>query len=84
MLLLVLTVGLLALRVGPLYAPFFVYFQSYLVFGLVMLVRAYRAQPSSFKRNRTLLVILGSGTLAGLANGLLVTRVGIAPFIARM
>jgi signal transduction histidine kinase len=51
---------------GPLYAPFFVYFQSYLVFGLVMLVRAYRAQPSSFKRNRTLLVILGVGvSLAG-------------------
>ena len=51
---------------GPLYAPFFVYFQSYLVLGLVMLVRAYRAQPSSFKRNRTLLVILGVGvSLAG-------------------
>jgi len=32
----------------------------------------------------TLLIILGSGTLAGLANGLLVTRVGIAPFIATL
>jgi len=32
----------------------------------------------------TLLVILGSGTLAGFANGLLVTRVGIAPFIATL
>jgi ribose transport system permease protein len=32
----------------------------------------------------TLLVILGSGTLAGLLNGLLVTRVGIAPFIATL
>jgi len=32
----------------------------------------------------TLLVVLGSGTLAGLANGLLVTRVGIAPFIATL
>ena len=51
---------------GPLYAPFFVYFQSYLVFGLIMLVRAYGSQPSSFKRNRTLLVILGVGvSLAG-------------------
>jgi signal transduction histidine kinase len=51
---------------GPLYAPFFVYFQSYLVFGLVRLVRAYGSQPSSFKRNRTLLVILGVGvSLAG-------------------
>jgi signal transduction histidine kinase len=51
---------------GPLYAPFFAYFQSYLVLGLVKLVRAYGAQPSSFKRNRTLLVILGVGvSLAG-------------------
>jgi len=32
----------------------------------------------------TLLIILGSGTLAGLINGLLVTRVGIAPFIATL
>jgi two-component system NtrC family sensor kinase len=44
---------------GPLYAPFVVYFQSYLVLGLVRLVRAYHAQSSSFRRNRTLLVILG-------------------------
>jgi hypothetical protein len=51
---------------GALYAPFFVYFQSYLVLGLVKLVRAYSVQPSSFKRNRTLLVILGVGvSLAG-------------------
>jgi signal transduction histidine kinase len=51
---------------GPLYVPFFAYFQSYLVLGLVKLVRAYGAQPSSFKRNRTLLVILGVGvSLAG-------------------
>jgi signal transduction histidine kinase len=45
---------------GPLYAPFFVYFQSYLVLGLVRLVRAYGSQSSSFKRNRTLLVIMGA------------------------
>ncbi len=32
----------------------------------------------------TLLVLLGSGTLAGFLNGLLVTRVGIAPFIATL
>jgi signal transduction histidine kinase len=51
---------------GLLYAPFFLYFQSYLIVGLVMLVRAYGVQPSSFKRNRTLLVILGVGvSLAG-------------------
>src|SRR3989441_997279 len=44
---------------GPLYVPFFVYFQSYLVLGLVRLVQAYASQSSSFKRNRTLLVIVG-------------------------
>jgi signal transduction histidine kinase len=52
---------------GPLYAPFFVYFQSYLVLGLVRLVRAYRSQSSSFKRNRTLLVI--SGVVVSLLGG---------------
>lgn len=44
---------------GALYAPFFVYFETYLVVGLVWLVRAYRAIESSFRRNRTLLVICG-------------------------
>lgn len=44
---------------GPAYAPFVVYFHTYLVLGLVRLVRAYRSQSSSFRRNRTLLVILG-------------------------
>ncbi|MFQ5520049.1 MAG: PAS domain S-box protein [Candidatus Methylomirabilia bacterium] len=44
---------------GPLYGPFFLYFQAYLVAGLVWLVRAYRALKSSFRRNRTLLVIVG-------------------------
>lgn len=51
---------------GPLYAPFFVYFQLYLLLGLVRLVLAYRTQASSFRRNRTLLVIAGlSVSLAG-------------------
>jgi len=46
---------------GPLYAPFFIWFQSYLALGLVRLVRAHRAEGSNFRRNRTLLVILGAG-----------------------
>lgn len=45
---------------GPLYGPFFVYFQTYLVVGLVWLIRAYRGLGSSFRRNRTLLVIVGT------------------------
>jgi signal transduction histidine kinase len=44
---------------GPLYLPFFVYFQAYMVIGLVRLVRAHRTTAASFRRNRILLVILG-------------------------
>lgn len=44
---------------GRLYGPFLVYFEGYLVVGLVWLVRAYRTARSSFRRNRTLLVIVG-------------------------
>jgi signal transduction histidine kinase len=62
---------------GPLYAPFFVYFQSYLVLGLVRLVQAYASQSSSFKRNRTLLVIMGA------AVSLLGGGVDIARFMLR-
>jgi signal transduction histidine kinase len=45
--------------VGPLYGPFLLYFQAYLVGGLVWLIRAYRSLRPSFRRNRTLLVIVG-------------------------
>ncbi|MBI2152848.1 MAG: GAF domain-containing protein [Candidatus Rokubacteria bacterium] len=44
---------------GPLYHPFFVYFQAYMVLGLARLLRRYRGMESSFRRNRTLLVIFG-------------------------
>jgi two-component system NtrC family sensor kinase len=51
---------------GPLYHAFFVYFQAYLVLGLWRLVHRYRGMESSFRRNRTLLVILGASvSLAG-------------------
>jgi signal transduction histidine kinase len=45
---------------GPLYAPFFLYFQAYLVLGLIRLLRSYRTVVTSFRRNRILLVILGA------------------------
>jgi signal transduction histidine kinase len=54
-------------RSGPLYAPFFVYFQTYLVLGLLRLVRAHGSVVSSFRRNRTRLVI--AGVLVSLAGG---------------
>jgi signal transduction histidine kinase len=44
---------------GPLYLPFFVYFQAYMVLGLVDLLRAHKTTTTSFRRNRILLVILG-------------------------
>jgi len=56
--------------VGPLYVPFFVYFQTYLVVGLVWLIRAYRSLQSSFRKNRTLFVIVGGAVsfLGGLVD----------------
>jgi signal transduction histidine kinase len=55
-------------RSGPLYAPFFIYFQAYMVFGLVHLVRAHRTVLSSFRLNRTRLVIFG--VMVSLAGGI--------------
>jgi signal transduction histidine kinase len=52
---------------GPLYAPFFLYFQAYMVLGLVRLVRAHRTFLSSFRLNRTRLVIFG--VVVSLAGG---------------
>ena len=55
-------------RSGPLYAPFFIYFQAYMVFGLIQLVRAHRTVLSSFRLNRTRLVIFG--VVVSLAGGI--------------
>ena len=55
-------------RSGPLYAPFFVYFQAYMVLGLVRLVRAHQGFLSSFRLNRTRLVIFG--VVVSLAGGI--------------
>ena len=44
---------------GPLYGPFFAYFQIYLIIGFLRVLHAYRASAMSFRRNRMLLVIFG-------------------------
>ncbi len=44
---------------GPTYQAFFIYFQTYMVLGLARLLRSYRGMESNFRRNRTLLVIVG-------------------------
>jgi signal transduction histidine kinase len=45
---------------GPLYLPFFLYFNAVLVFGVVQLLKSYRTIDSSFRRNRAMLILLGS------------------------
>ncbi|MEK7387179.1 MAG: ATP-binding protein [candidate division NC10 bacterium] len=52
---------------GPLYTPFFLYFNFFLIYGLSHLVRAYKDVDSSFRRNRATLILLG--TLVSLAGG---------------
>lgn len=54
---------------GPLYAPFFLYFNFFLIYGLSHLVRAYKDADSSFRRNRATLILLG--TLVSLAGGVI-------------
>jgi signal transduction histidine kinase len=45
---------------GPLYVPFLLGFNAFLVYGVVLLLRAYRGIDSSFRRSRARLVLLGS------------------------
>jgi signal transduction histidine kinase len=45
---------------GPLYVPYFLFFNAVLIYGAVKLLRAYRTIDSSFRRNRARLVLLGS------------------------
>jgi signal transduction histidine kinase len=54
---------------GPLYSAFVVYLNAYLIWGLVHLRRAYRDEESSFRRNRALLILLG--TSISVAGGLI-------------
>jgi signal transduction histidine kinase len=53
---------------GPLYPLFFLYLQACIVLGLVRLLRAYPTLTSSFRRNRTKLVV--GGVIALLLGGL--------------
>jgi len=54
---------------GLLYTPFFVYFNCFLIYGLLHLVRTYNDVGSSFRRNRATLILLG--TLVSLIGGLI-------------
>src|SRR2546427_519861 len=46
---------------GPLYTPFFIYFNFFLIYGLLHLIRSYKDVESSFRRNRATLILLGTG-----------------------
>ena len=52
---------------GPLYLPYFLAFNALMIYGVRHLVRANRALDSSFRRNRSTLILLG--TLVSLAGG---------------
>jgi signal transduction histidine kinase len=54
---------------GLLYTPFFVYFNFFLIYGLVQLIRVYKDVDSSFRRNRATLILLG--TLVSLVGGVI-------------
>jgi signal transduction histidine kinase len=61
---------------GPLYNTIFVlYFNAFLIWGVVHLTKTYRGAESSFRRNRAMLILLG--TSVSLAGGM----VDIARFL---
>src|SRR3989454_3662298 len=65
---------------GLLYTPFFVYFNCFLIYGLVHLVRTYNDVDSSFRRNRATLILLG--TLVSLIGGFIdFARFILPPFV---
>ena len=52
---------------GPLYLPYLLAFNGFMIYGVILLVRAHRGIDSSFRRNRGTLIMLG--TLVSLAGG---------------
>jgi signal transduction histidine kinase len=52
---------------GPLYLPYLIVFNGFMIYGVMLLVRAHRGIDSSFRRNRGTLIMLG--TLVSLAGG---------------
>ncbi|HEY7517889.1 MAG TPA: ATP-binding protein [Methylomirabilota bacterium] len=54
---------------GPLYIPFFVFLNVYLMYGIRLMVKANRGVDSSFRRNRGMLILVG--TLVSLAGGVI-------------
>jgi len=53
---------------GPLYLPYFLFFNGFMIYGLIQMVRSNRGLDSSFRRNRGTLILLG--TLVSLTGGM--------------
>jgi signal transduction histidine kinase len=54
---------------GPLYIPFFLAFNVFMIYGIRLMLQANRRVDSSFRRNRGTLILLG--TLVSLAGGMI-------------
>jgi signal transduction histidine kinase len=54
---------------GPLYIPFFLFLNFYLIYGIRLMVNANHGVDSSFRRNRGTLILVG--TLVSLAGGII-------------
>jgi signal transduction histidine kinase len=54
---------------GPLYIPFFLFLNFYLIYGIRLMVTANQGIDSSFRRNRGTLILVG--TLVSLAGGVI-------------
>src|SRR5688572_2838444 len=54
---------------GPLYIPFFLFLNFYLIYGIRLMVNANQGVDSSFRRNRGTLILVG--TLVSLAGGVI-------------
>jgi len=54
---------------GPFYNLFLLYLNAFLIWGLVHLMRTYKGVESSFRRNRAMLILLG--TSVSLAGGMI-------------
>jgi len=67
---------------GPMYAVFLVYFQVFMLAGLVQLTSAYRRIQSSFRRNRAKLILWG--TIVSLLGGYVDFVRAIVPTLERM
>ncbi len=65
---------------GPLYTVFILFFYGFMIAGIVLLTKTYRGVDSSFRRNRAMLILLG--TCVSLLGGMIdFARFAVAKYI---